>query len=84
MDLMKVPKSLLCGHSFCEECVKGLIRAKAVVCPTCRQSTKLPPKGLATNFTLKSLIERELKRRSALENKADEEAPTRKNPIGKM
>eukprot|EP00823_Brevimastigomonas_motovehiculus_P005495 TRINITY_DN405_c0_g1_i3.p1 TRINITY_DN405_c0_g1~~TRINITY_DN405_c0_g1_i3.p1 ORF type:complete len:479 (-),score=101.48 TRINITY_DN405_c0_g1_i3:179-1615(-) len=37
LQLLEEPKSLACGHCFCDECLKGWISKKAShECPTCR------------------------------------------------
>lgn len=39
--LERKPRNLRCGHSFCEECLKALLkkRAGSISCPTCREDT---------------------------------------------
>lgn len=44
------PKQLNCGHTYCLECITGVVKAKLhssniIVCPDCRQETPLPAKG---------------------------------------
>ena len=35
-DAYKDPRILGCGHSFCWDCVKELVRTSNLVCPICR------------------------------------------------
>ena len=42
MDMVeRTPRGLQCMHSFCEECLKQLIKNNKIICPTCRKPTEL-------------------------------------------
>ena len=43
--LTKDPRLLICGHSFCTPCIKKLTAKDAILCPKCREETKLPTGG---------------------------------------
>ena len=56
------PKVLECLHAFCKECLEGVCdrQGQSLRCPSCRQSTCLPPtgvSGLQTEFRLNNLFE---------------------------
>lgn len=59
MHVLENPKQLNCGHTFCEECIKGAIQASNIIggldCPYCRDRTIIPINGLSTNFVIKGI-----------------------------
>ena len=49
------PRLLSCHHSFCESCLKSLVKEEKVACPTCRQVTPVKEDDvtkLSSNFLL--------------------------------
>ena len=53
--LYKKPRLLSCHHSFCSECLQGLVKDWKILCPLCRQVTNVPfgeVKSLKVNFYL--------------------------------
>jgi hypothetical protein len=58
MEVIRVPKTLHCGHTFCGVCTDLLTKDHtAVHCATCRHVTPVPPGGLPKNVLLEVLIE---------------------------
>ena len=56
--LDKNPRSLLCLHTFCTDCLKKVMKGGAILCPTCRKSTTVPDKdinNLVVNFMLQEV-----------------------------
>ncbi|KAM4610821.1 tripartite motif containing 108 [Polymixia lowei] len=51
------PVGLLCGHSFCRECVTRFLSTQDQ-CPQCRRTVPTEEKYLPTNHILKSLAEK--------------------------
>ncbi|XP_029910664.1 nuclear factor 7, brain-like [Myripristis murdjan] len=51
------PVSLLCGHSFCRECITNSLSIKDQ-CPQCRTTVPKEEKYLPTNHILKSLADK--------------------------
>ncbi|XP_033642994.1 tripartite motif-containing protein 2-like [Asterias rubens] len=59
------PKILNCHHSFCQKCLQELVfnqnpKTGFIICPECREKTKIPVKGvsaLLNSFFLSSLID---------------------------
>ncbi|KAK3087103.1 hypothetical protein FSP39_001766 [Pinctada imbricata] len=56
-DIFKAPKLLLCGHTFCRQCIDDIIKSSTgsdvLKCPLCRKLTKRPKdgaEGLIDNF----------------------------------
>ncbi|XP_062248833.1 zinc-binding protein A33-like [Platichthys flesus] len=62
------PVVLLCGHSFCRECINRSLSSQHQ-CPQCRADIPEKGKCLPTNHSLKSLVEKEVdKQRREHEN----------------
>ncbi|XP_047196357.1 nuclear factor 7, brain-like [Hippoglossus stenolepis] len=53
------PVVLLCGHSFCRECIHRSLSSQRQ-CPQCRADVPETGKCLPTNHSLKSLVEKEV------------------------
>lgn len=63
-DIFQDPRVLSCSHTFCRECLQGLLQpspGEAVSCPSCRARVAIPaagPQALPTNFALKAVIDK--------------------------
>ena len=58
------PRLLACHHSFCEECLKKLVKRGNIECPSCRHVTPVTANDvskLSKNFMLLGMKEREKK-----------------------
>ena len=59
------PKQLPCLHSFCLDCLNGILRTSGrhdiITCPECRREIRVPSSGnlkdLPTNFRINSLLD---------------------------
>ena len=59
------PKQLPCFHSFCLDCLSGILRTSGrhdvITCPECRRESRVPGSGnlkdLPTNFRINSLLD---------------------------
>ncbi|XP_019622331.1 PREDICTED: tripartite motif-containing protein 3-like [Branchiostoma belcheri] len=48
LELFTRPKMLLCGHTFCQDCLQDHASRRAPFqCPNCRQQVRLPRQGVA-------------------------------------
>lgn len=48
-----IPRNLLCGHTFCEVCLEGILKVKGYIeCPSCRSKlpSRLNVRELSKNF----------------------------------
>ena len=41
MDPERIPRVLVCGHTFCTSCLEQCVRMRAIPCPLCARSTPL-------------------------------------------
>ncbi|XP_034028010.1 nuclear factor 7, brain-like [Thalassophryne amazonica] len=51
------PVMLLCGHSFCRECITESLKSQGI-CPLCHTAVSLEQKCLPPSYVLKSLAEK--------------------------
>ena len=51
-DKDKIPRILLCGHTFCQVCLMDLRTSNILTCPTCRKFFSPEVKSLIRNFTI--------------------------------
>ena len=59
-EMYKKPKYLPCHHSYCEECIAKLIKESKLICPECRETSTIPPEGVAdlpNNFFINNLMD---------------------------
>ncbi|OMJ65631.1 hypothetical protein SteCoe_37874 [Stentor coeruleus] len=78
------PKVLLCGHTFCENCIEKIIRNKKLKCPECRFLHKdVTIDSFPLNFKLKDAIKENkiiLEEKKRLESKSlTENSPKKKS-----
>uniref|UniRef100_A0A8C6UIZ7 Uncharacterized protein n=1 Tax=Neogobius melanostomus TaxID=47308 RepID=A0A8C6UIZ7_9GOBI len=71
LSVFTEPVMLLCGHSFCRECISVSLD-KQKKCPVCRASVDTEGQSLLTNHVLKSLVE---KTKQKLQYRHDKEGP---------
>ncbi|KAF6726040.1 Nuclear factor 7, ovary [Oryzias melastigma] len=57
LSLFTEPVTLLCGHSFCRECITTFLSSQQC-CPQCRSEVYMEKTPLTTNHALKSVAER--------------------------
>lgn len=62
-NLFKKPKKLVCGHVFCKECLKALVKPgglnATITCPDCHTVTEVPNNDISnfpTASFMKSLV----------------------------
>ena len=55
-DKDKIPRILLCGHTFCQICLMDLRTSNILTCPTCRKFFSPEVKSLIRNFTILDYI----------------------------
>ncbi|KAF1759034.1 hypothetical protein GCK72_015494 [Caenorhabditis remanei] len=48
----RVPKLLLCGHTFCARCIDSLTEWNRARCPSCRAVTENADTAIHNNFVL--------------------------------
>ena len=49
LDTYSNPKILQCSHAFCHSCLEEMgFRGQELACPTCRQVTPIPHRGVAS------------------------------------
>lgn len=56
------PRSLPCGHTFCEVCLFKIVDERRLLCPTCRSSCLLPVLDLPINYVAEDLAHQHLER----------------------
>lgn len=54
---VRIPKILICGHTFCEPCLDRIKSPLSLKCPNCKSETP-PSSKLTTNYALIDVIER--------------------------
>ncbi|CAL4124269.1 unnamed protein product, partial [Meganyctiphanes norvegica] len=56
-DSILRPRSLSCGHTFCERCLNSTIKSETLTCPQCRKIHEMNSAlDLPINFTLEGLL----------------------------
>lgn len=65
---LKKPICLVCGHTCCALCLSNIAQENQIVCPLCREQTRIPKNGLARNYILDSFLE---ERNSETEEKTE-------------
>ena len=71
LQIFKNPKYLPCYHSYCQECLEKLCSQCEIMCPECREVTKISEggvKSLPNNFLINRLLDELI-----LKNKRGEE-----------
>ncbi|RVE70210.1 hypothetical protein OJAV_G00062640 [Oryzias javanicus] len=76
LSLFTEPVTLLCGHSFCRECITTSLSSQRC-CPQCRSEVSMKKTSLTTNHALKSLAERaketeRIRKESGTDSQVDE------------
>ena len=74
-DLFTEPKTILCLHTFCEQCMKSTVETNRrlgseVCCPLCRTELSQDLGKVPTNFAIKRLIEIFRKRQESMHTTA--------------
>ena len=60
LEQLRVPKTLPCLHTYCQDCLAQLAEGGHLRCPECRESVPVPPAGVAafkTNFFVNGLLD---------------------------
>ena len=60
LEQLRVPKTLPCLHTYCQDCLAQLAEGSRLRCPECRESVPVPPAGVAafkTNFFVNGLLD---------------------------
>ena len=91
LDTYTDPKILQCFHAFCRQCLVPLgVRDQqgqlSLTCPTCRQATPIPARGVAglqSAFRINNLLEILKNSSKKLENVPERATPTNLNPVNK-
>ncbi|XP_052795626.1 E3 ubiquitin-protein ligase SH3RF3-like [Mya arenaria] len=57
LDRFTYPKVLPCQHTFCNECLQGVVEGYSVRCPECRKVHFVPPDGFQTNVAVQRMLD---------------------------
>ncbi|KAM4820739.1 E3 ubiquitin-protein ligase TRIM56 [Thomomys bottae] len=73
LEQLRLPKTLPCLHTYCQDCLAQLAEGGLVRCPECRETVPVPGPGVAafkTNFFVNGLLDL-VKARSCGDQRAD-------------
>lgn len=62
MERGRRPRSLPCGHTFCEVCLFRIIDERRLTCPTCRSLSTFPVLELPINYVAEDLARQQQER----------------------